>query len=119
MAYVAIRVVKVKGYGQLTFTTQPCTHWAFSFHEVSHGTLPWDVGVTHCHVTLPWDVGVTHCPLQEPELVLEVESTFEGRSFHRLSSFIESKVRRWVRQKHTLPAHKTRQVNCDGWPCHS
>lgn len=95
MAYVAIRVVKVKGYGQLRFTTQPCTHWSFSFHEVSHGTLP-------------WDVGVTHCPVQEPELVLEVESTFEGRSFHRLSSFIESKVRRWVRQKHTLPAHKTR-----------
>lgn len=95
MAYVAIRVVKVKGNGQLRFTTQPCTHWSFSFYEVSH-------------VTLSWDVGVIQCCVQEPELVLEVESTFEGRSFHRLSSFIESKVRRWVRQKHTLPAHKTR-----------
>lgn len=39
---------------------------------------------------------------------LVVESTFEGRSFPQLSSFIEKQLRRWVRQKHTLPARKTR-----------
>ena len=40
--------------------------------------------------------------------MLEVESTFEGRSFPQLSSFMEGQVRKWVRQKHTLPARKTR-----------
>jgi hypothetical protein len=77
VAYVAVRVVKVKGRGQLQLTTLPSTHWSFSFCE-------------------------------DPELVLEVESTFEGRSFPQLSSFMERQLRRWVRQKHTLPARKTR-----------
>ena len=36
VAYVAIRVIKVKGYGRLQFTTQPCTHWSFAFYEASH-----------------------------------------------------------------------------------
>ena len=34
VAFVAIRVIKVKGYGRLQFTTQPCTHWSFTFYEV-------------------------------------------------------------------------------------
>ena len=36
VAYVAIRVVKVKGHGQLQFMTLPFTHWSFSFREVRH-----------------------------------------------------------------------------------
>ncbi|CAI8054328.1 PDZ domain-containing protein 8 [Geodia barretti] len=45
---------------------------------------------------------------EDPELDIVVESTFEGRSFPQLSLFMEGQLRRWVRQKHTLPAHKTR-----------
>ena len=49
--------------------------------------------------------------VQVPEMVFEVESSFEGRSFPQLSSFMEAQLRRWVRQKHTLPSRKTRSAS--------
>ena len=42
--------------------------------------------------------------------MLLVNSTFEGRNFPQLSSFMEAQLRRWVRQKHCLPARKTRFI---------
>ncbi|XP_064404308.1 uncharacterized protein LOC135349681 isoform X3 [Halichondria panicea] len=45
---------------------------------------------------------------EEPELELRVESQFEGLSFPRLSSLIESQLRRFIRKKYTLPGCKIR-----------
>jgi hypothetical protein len=45
---------------------------------------------------------------KDPHLELDVTSRFEGRNLPRLSNFIESQLRRWVKKHHTNPFHKER-----------
>ena len=45
---------------------------------------------------------------EEPKLQIEVESVFEGRSVHQLSSLIANQIRRSIRKKHTMPAGRMR-----------
>ena len=46
--------------------------------------------------------------LKDPEMDLEVESQFSGKSLARLASLIKNQIRRSVRRKHTLPRYKVR-----------
>ncbi len=41
-AYMAVKLNSLKGRLRLQFTRIPCTHWSFSFYEVSHQTVVFD-----------------------------------------------------------------------------
>eukprot|EP00045_Choanoeca_perplexa_P007389 m.66465 g.66465 ORF g.66465 m.66465 type:complete len:699 (+) comp14056_c0_seq1:3-2099(+) len=54
--------------------------------------------------------------LEEPELVLEVEAIFDGRSFPQLASIVKTQLHSVIRRNHVMPTRKIRYSPFFGMP---